>query len=84
MPPGWGGIPDIVEDGVNGFLIDVRSPEQIADKVDILRHDPAMRLRVGEANRKKVRALHSDEVVADYLIKIYREVLNGGNSDSDE
>ena len=79
-----GGIPDIVEDGVNGFLIDLHSPEQIADKVDTLRHDPAMRFRMGEANRKKVRELHSDEVVADYLIEVYREVLSGRNRDSND
>lgn len=38
----WRGIPDMVEDHKNGFLIDIKSPEQIAEKMQILIENPGI------------------------------------------
>ena len=46
-----GGIPELVADGVNGFLVPVRAPDQIAQRVIQLLEDPALRARMGAAGR---------------------------------
>ncbi len=46
-----GGIPELVDDGVNGFLVPVRSPAQIAQRVIQLLEDPVLRARMGAAGR---------------------------------
>jgi trehalose synthase len=48
-----GGIPDQIEDGVNGFL--VSSVEQAADRITRLLTDEPLRRRLGEAARETVR-----------------------------
>lgn len=35
-----GGIPDMITDGVNGFLVEKGNPNQIAEKIDYLRERP--------------------------------------------
>lgn len=48
----WRGIPSIVEDGVNGYLTEVKSPETTADKLEILIRNPELITTMGEASRK--------------------------------
>jgi glycosyltransferase involved in cell wall biosynthesis len=44
-----GNCADIVEDGVNGFVVPIRDSRAIADRVELLRHDRALRRRLGAA-----------------------------------
>ena len=48
-----GGIPDIVEDGVTGFLVEKGNAEQLARKLEILIINENLRLSMGFAGRKK-------------------------------
>lgn len=48
----WRGIPSVVTDGVNGFLVPVRDPGAVADRLLALAHDPDLRRRMGEAGRR--------------------------------
>jgi glycosyltransferase involved in cell wall biosynthesis len=47
-----GGIPELVEDGVTGFVVKKRDPEAIADRVLRLFADEPQRRRMGAAGRK--------------------------------
>ena len=49
-----GGIPEVVEDGVNGFLVEPGDVSRLAERVTQLIADPALRNRLGEAGRVKV------------------------------
>ena len=49
-----GGAPETVEDGVTGFVVDVESPDALAEAVLRLLADPALRKRMGEAGRRRV------------------------------
>lgn len=42
-----GGLPEIVEDGVTGFLVDVAAPEQLAEKLDQLIGNPVLCEKLG-------------------------------------
>ena len=50
-----GGLPTIVQDRINGLLIDHRSPEQFAHGIDALLRDPAEMSRLRAAARPSVR-----------------------------
>lgn len=48
----WRGIPSVVEDGVNGFLVPVQEPTAVADRLERLAADPDLRERMGLAGRR--------------------------------
>jgi glycosyltransferase involved in cell wall biosynthesis len=49
----WRGIPEIVDDGETGFLIDVHDAAALADRLEQLQADSALRRRMGDAGREK-------------------------------
>lgn len=49
-----GGIPEVVEDGVNGYLVEVGDVDALAARVGELIADPALRAQMGEAGRSRV------------------------------
>lgn len=48
----WRGIPSVVADGVNGFLVPVQDPQAVAAKLHVLASDAALRRRMGEEGRR--------------------------------
>jgi glycosyltransferase involved in cell wall biosynthesis len=70
-----GGIPEIVEDGVNGFLVQPKSPESIAEKILELNSDRDLRRRLGEAARRTVLERYTAEKVVSQYLDIYDKVL---------
>lgn len=49
------GINEIVQDGINGFLVDTRAPEKFAEKIVLLAENPALIRRFGEEGYKTVQ-----------------------------
>jgi N-acetyl-alpha-D-glucosaminyl L-malate synthase BshA len=70
-----GGIPEIVEDGVNGFLVEAKCPEEIAEKILELNSDGDLRRRLGEAARATVLERYTAEKVVGQYLDIYDKVL---------
>ena len=48
----WRGIPSIVEEGVNGFMIEPHDCEALADRLVELARDPELRMRLGKQGRE--------------------------------
>ena len=69
-----GGLPEIVEEGENGFLVEGGNPEQIADRVLRLLGDDELRARISATNREKARA-YTWESVVDRLEEVYGTVV---------
>jgi glycosyltransferase involved in cell wall biosynthesis len=44
---------DIVRDGVDGFIVPIRDPESIADRLEYLRSNPERRVEMGRAARMR-------------------------------
>jgi len=62
-----GGIPEIVEDGVTGYLVPPKNPEALADKILLLLRDPQMASNIGQAGRKRVEVTFGlDQMVREY------------------
>ena len=71
-----GGIPEAIEDGVNGLLCEPRDPECLARKICSLIEDPALRLRLGRAARKTYEhGPFNPNAVCNQHISIYQNVL---------
>lgn len=49
-----GGIPEAIEDGANGFLVEEGDIDALATRVGALIADPALRARMGEVGRARV------------------------------
>lgn len=62
---GVGGIPEVVEHGVHGLLVDPDDPVALAEALSILGGDPSLRARMGSAGRNRVRARFSGEAMVD-------------------
>ncbi len=71
-----GGIPEIVEDGVNGLLVPPKHPEAIAEKILALNWDSGLRLRLGEAARRTVLERYTAEKVVEEYEKVYYRVTS--------
>ncbi|OGV39572.1 MAG: hypothetical protein A2X48_13125 [Lentisphaerae bacterium GWF2_49_21] len=50
-----GGIAELIEDGVNGFLIKPDDPEQLADSIKTLLNDKALGERMGKAAKEHIK-----------------------------
>lgn len=69
-----GGILEIVEDGINGFLVKQRDSIALADKLEILINNPELRKNMGKLGRKKYEREFTldifEEKMKDILMKI--------------
>jgi glycosyltransferase involved in cell wall biosynthesis len=70
-----GGVPDVVQDGEDGILIDPGSPEQLADALVLLAGDPELRARMGAAGRKRTLPRYAVSRLIDDVDALYRELL---------
>ena len=73
------GIPELVEDGENGFLVPPRDPEALADALARLASNPELRRRMGRAARAKVLQEFDLEANAARLAAMIRAVPGSSN-----
>ena len=71
-----GGTPELVDDGVTGFLFDAGDHGQLAAFVDRLLSDRSLRAQMGKQARLRVEARFSLEQHNAGLTKIYELVIN--------
>lgn len=65
-----GGIPGIIDDGKTGFLIPKHDAETLAEKIETLLSDAALRQRMGEAGREKFEKEFTLEVFEKRMAEI--------------
>jgi glycosyltransferase involved in cell wall biosynthesis len=70
-----GGVPDVVSDGEDGFLVEVGDVEGIAAALSTLAQDPELRRRMGESGRARVIPRYRVERLVDDVDALYRELL---------
>jgi N-acetyl-alpha-D-glucosaminyl L-malate synthase BshA len=73
-----GGLPEVIEHGVTGFLHPVGAAEAMADSGIALLTDPALRARVTEAAVRVVRERFCVERIVPMYELHYQRVLQGG------
>jgi colanic acid/amylovoran/stewartan biosynthesis glycosyltransferase WcaL/AmsK/CpsK len=69
------GIPELVDDGENGFLVSERDPQAIADRLTYLVEHPETWYEMGQRGRKHIEEHNHIEKQTDLLVELYRLLL---------
>jgi len=70
-----GGTPDVIRDGVDGFLVDPADGEALAERLAELASDPQLRARMGAAGRERVLERYAVDRLVDDIDRLYRRLL---------
>jgi glycosyltransferase involved in cell wall biosynthesis len=70
-----GGMPGVITDGVEGFLVSPDGPDEMAQRFGCLCEDGALRLRMGQAGRAKVAAEYDIAVMVRRVEAEYRRLF---------
>ncbi|WZY01504.1 N-acetyl-alpha-D-glucosaminyl L-malate synthase BshA [Bacillus sp. FSL W7-1360] len=70
-----GGIPEVVEDGVTGFLCPVNDPETASQRALTLLENDALRAQFKEAALARVRDMFYSQDVVDQYEQLYESLL---------
>ena len=71
-----GGIPEIVEEGINGFLVPPRDTEALADRILRILSNPGLLGAMSDANARKARDVFDIDTIAPKICRIYDDLLN--------
>lgn len=69
-----GGIPEILKDGVNGYLVHPGNKNEIEKAINNLMEDKGLRQKMGAASRNKAKE-HLPEYVEKQLSNLYNKLL---------
>jgi glycosyltransferase involved in cell wall biosynthesis len=72
------GISDHLVDGVHALFVPPRDPRALADAIERLLRDSALRKRMSGANRAKVRDFAPEKVAGQYLRALEEIVRDAG------
>jgi glycosyltransferase involved in cell wall biosynthesis len=70
-----GGVSDVVDEGMDGFLVDVGDVDALAERLAELVADPEKRARMGEHGRARVLERYAVDRLVDDVDKLYRQLL---------
>ena len=70
-----GGIPDVIDEGQNGLLVDFGDVDGLAQAIWSLEEDETMRNSMGRMGRQKVETLFTWEKVGDRVLQNYEMLL---------
>jgi glycosyltransferase involved in cell wall biosynthesis len=70
-----GGIPDAVEDGVNGFLIQPGDSHALAEKIDILVNNKELREKMGQESYRIAKEKFDIKTITKQLHNIYNQLI---------
>lgn len=66
-----GGIPEIIEDGSSGLLVEQKSPEQLAEAFCTLLRDESLRKKLGQGARARVELEFAWTEIAKRTVEVY-------------
>ena len=69
-----GGNPEVVKDGVTGYLVPQENPNELAKKIIHLLRNPKLAERMGNAGRTLVEKEYSYERMAEETRQLYRDI----------
>ena len=68
-----GGMPEIIKDGINGFVVPVKDFESLASRVTQLLSNNDLRNRLGYTGRDMVERHYTKEIIAENTLRLYRK-----------
>ena len=76
-----GGVPDVVREGEDGFLVEVGDVDALAERLAVLAADPELRTRMGGKARARVLERYAVVRLVDDVDRLYRSLLTAAQPD---
>ncbi len=70
-----GGMPEIISDGINGFVIPLKDFEELAGTIIRLLGDKSLRDRFGRTGHQMINSYYTKQNITDNTIDIFRQVI---------
>jgi glycosyltransferase involved in cell wall biosynthesis len=70
-----GGVPDVVREGEDGFLVDAGATDQLAERLERLARNPQLRERMGAQGRQRVLPRYAVDRLVHNVDQLYRSLL---------
>lgn len=67
-----GGMPEIIKDGINGYVIPVKDFESLASRIIQLLTSKDLRERLGHTGRQMVEQQYTKEIVTENTLRLYK------------
>ena len=74
-----GGVPDIIEDKVNGLLVRPGKPDELSSAISELLSDIKMKKQLGKKALNKYLNEYDENKIVNKMIELYNEVSEGKN-----
>ena len=71
-----GGIPDLVEHGVNGYLVRPGSVEDLKESLLKILNNPSLARKMGQAGRQRIKSEFDALAMVDAIERVYRHLLS--------
>jgi glycogen(starch) synthase len=72
-----GGMPELIQNGVNGLLARAEEPESFIEQIDLLLKDDGLRRRLGAEARCSVERNYTDDRIARLSVGVYDQCIRG-------
>jgi glycosyltransferase involved in cell wall biosynthesis len=72
-------VPDVVDEGEDGFLVEAGATDDLADRLAQLARDPELRERMGRAGRERVLPRYAVERLVDDIDRLYRALMKSAD-----
>ncbi len=72
-----GGIPEVIEEGVNGFIISPGDTDDLANKICKLVEDKDLREMMGEKNQLTIKQMYDWLIVSKKISSMYYSIVAG-------
>lgn len=73
-----GGLPEVVEDGITGFVVKRKNAIEAAKALEKLVLNEELRIKMGTEGRKRVEKLYNWDNNVEQMIEIYEQIKSGG------
>ncbi len=71
-----GGIPEVIEDGINGYLADVRDFETLAKKIKLLLENKELQIQFQNKSFDLLEKKFTANKTAENMLEVYKNILN--------
>ena len=71
-----GGIPDIIDEGVTGVIVEKRNAKQLADKLELLLNSPALRKQMGENGYRKYKKHFTLAAFEEQFVGVLKDIIS--------